>query len=250
MKQYKDYSKWVFLAIPIIIIIPVLLNWVLRWEVQSGPIIGGDNGPEIWLAFWGAYLAAIGSLVMAMVALLQNSRIREQNVIKEQYEFECKQYERVESYVLENNSLYKINHLISFCLTLANCNDNNNQQEAYLRVRKDLISYQTRLNTTVVKFEKMRLGLNHSPYFPIIKEYNIVFLELCDHFNEILQRFGRDTSPDYHAYDNELKDFIHNADNRINRLDVSKSLFEAGNDYLDEQLSIIKKLSEQLKQTV
>ena len=65
-----------WLAIIVILVIPILLNLVLQMETPNAcnVISDNDSGPGIWLAFWGAYLAAIGSFIMAWVSYNQNKK--------------------------------------------------------------------------------------------------------------------------------------------------------------------------------
>lgn len=48
-----------------VILLPISLNYVLQLSCLGTDIIGT---PETWLSFWGTYMGAVGSLVMAIIA--------------------------------------------------------------------------------------------------------------------------------------------------------------------------------------
>ena len=270
----RDQQRWscknyLIVVLIILLIIPPFLNWVLRWDVKCGPIIGGERSSEIWLTFWGSYLAAIGSLVMACVSFIQNQKILKQNGINEQYRYEYDIYNKAEEYVLENNNLHQIQHFLTFlCMLLQSSEEGTAQttQDTFLRVRAAFLSYQNKLNNTVTKYNKLRIGRNKNPYYAIIGEYNKTFLELSEVFHVLIFRFGgyvESTSYEYQSYIDFLntqkiinstseldiklllRSFVVYADYKIKGIPVAKSLFEAGSNFLDEQLEIIKQLREQ-----
>lgn len=81
MKNNRKFSwSWLLLVI-IVCILPIFVNGMMKI-----PCIWSVGNSNVWIAFWGAYLGAIGSFIMAFIAyrtLLKNDEqleyIKEQN---------------------------------------------------------------------------------------------------------------------------------------------------------------------------
>lgn len=55
------------ICILITLLFPFILNYLLLKPAMFA-VIGGNNGPIVWLQFWGCYITAIATLVMAVSA--------------------------------------------------------------------------------------------------------------------------------------------------------------------------------------
>ena len=118
--RYRKIPMRLFIIVFLVILsIPLVLNAILQLKVSSiMPIIEGtDGGPATWLQFWGSYLAAIASFVMAFIAYkqgvdnqLENKRLREAELKKQEYDAIKHEYEFLENRVLENIKLYTVRH--------------------------------------------------------------------------------------------------------------------------------------------
>ena len=107
----KSIINWIGIVVCLFLValtIPVVLNEVLQWNVSDCIIGKQGDAPATWLAFWGTYLAAIGSLVMAWVSHRQNKEIQRQNAYKVKYDACQKNYDFFEKQLIENASLYSV----------------------------------------------------------------------------------------------------------------------------------------------
>lgn len=68
----KKLCLWVLLAL-VIILLPIAVNGLMII-----PCCWSTNEPNEWIGFWGAYLGAIGSFVMALIAYLTMQKNDEQ----------------------------------------------------------------------------------------------------------------------------------------------------------------------------
>lgn len=68
----------IILAVFVAITIPIVLNYIL--PIETGlKIIGGNKSNIVWLEFWGAYLAALGSFVLGWISYVINRNAIKQN---------------------------------------------------------------------------------------------------------------------------------------------------------------------------
>ncbi len=58
-------NKWIWFILGVIILIPLILNWILDLPALYS-IVGDD---EVWLSFWGSYIGSIFSSLMAVFIL-------------------------------------------------------------------------------------------------------------------------------------------------------------------------------------
>lgn len=75
----REFIKkhWLHLAIAAI---PVVFICTYIWFVISGPVpVGEDLEKSDWLTFWGGFLSFTGSIVLGIVAVLQNIQANETN---------------------------------------------------------------------------------------------------------------------------------------------------------------------------
>ena len=104
---FENIGK-VCLSVFVIVSIPILLNFILQWNTPFGEVIGDSNGTEVWLGFWGAYLAAIGSTIMAVVAVISDRKTREQYAKKAEYDTARLTFDLFEKQLIEDTKLYSV----------------------------------------------------------------------------------------------------------------------------------------------
>lgn len=80
--------------------IPILLNFLLPIDTGLN-IIGGNDSSHVWLVFWGAYLSALGSFVIAVASLYINRQAIKQN-------------EKLQAHQTWNEMAMRYNHLEKF----------------------------------------------------------------------------------------------------------------------------------------
>lgn len=72
-RKTRNKWRWPFCVL-IICLLPVFVNWIMtvpcEWSIE---------GPQVWIGFWGAYLGAVASLVMAFIAYRQMRILSNQN---------------------------------------------------------------------------------------------------------------------------------------------------------------------------
>ena len=77
------WKYWVVIFIAAIVLIPILLNWVIRWQ-SFFEFVGKDTD---WLMFWVTYISAIASFAMVFITWRTLKQNEEQlNEIKRQWE--------------------------------------------------------------------------------------------------------------------------------------------------------------------
>ena len=71
----KSIIKKYWHLIVIVLIVPILLNYILPQSFSFvGNIIGGDNSSEVWLNFYSSYIGAIISTGVAFYVLYKNRK--------------------------------------------------------------------------------------------------------------------------------------------------------------------------------
>ena len=117
----KSVCLWIILGLLFLfIVVPVGLNYVLRIQVPT-PVVGGEDSEKVWLAFWGAYLAAIGSIIMAIVSYLNNRNNAIKNFLMHKSEMEHQNLLLLEKELIRNETLHSI--LQATKIYKLSCND-------------------------------------------------------------------------------------------------------------------------------
>ena len=164
MRCLEKCNFWIIAII--ILVVPVVLNLLLLLPAPINVI----GEPSDWLRFWGAYLGAICSAFAATIAIYQNIAIRKQNATNAQIAKETDEYNKLESYILENNQLLSV---ISFCriALLLKSNDANNRDwlASYSQCQK--IHADTQRSTTL--FERYQED-------ELLKAYGMILLPLAN----------------------------------------------------------------------
>ena len=76
MKQFCKNNKWIFIFLPLIILIPMCLNiFFINGNLNTGKNLGNVE----WLAFWGSYLGGAATLIAVCLTLSQNMKVIKQN---------------------------------------------------------------------------------------------------------------------------------------------------------------------------
>lgn len=68
------WKHWVAIFIAAVVLIPILLNWVIRWR-SFFKFVGKDTD---WLGFWVTYISAIASFAMVFITWFTLKQNREQ----------------------------------------------------------------------------------------------------------------------------------------------------------------------------
>ena len=69
MKKFSS-KAWYLIAILLVFVIPFFLNWVLMLDC-SFDFVGQDTD---WLAFWGAYLGAVFTLLLGLYSIYKDNQ--------------------------------------------------------------------------------------------------------------------------------------------------------------------------------
>ena len=99
--------------------IPPIMNFIL--PIKTGlNILGGGESTTIWLSFWGAYLAALGSFVLGFVSHCNNIEAVKQNekiLHNNGWEHLVNRYDHIEKFVINEEYIHhpaNIDELISY----------------------------------------------------------------------------------------------------------------------------------------
>lgn len=73
-KIYLDHIKAISLVVlAMAIVLPVLILQVIQWINKLPWFFGGiaylENGASVWLSFWGSYIGAIATILIALITL-------------------------------------------------------------------------------------------------------------------------------------------------------------------------------------
>lgn len=66
----------IIVGLSLLFLIPFTLNEGRQCESSLKSIIGGGKAPQAWLSLWGSYIASIGSIIAATVALWNSKKER------------------------------------------------------------------------------------------------------------------------------------------------------------------------------
>lgn len=113
----------------LVLLIPVLLNYVMRIKAPT-PVVGGDRSSEIWLAFWGAYLAAVGSFFVAWLSYRNNKENGERAVLIEMIRIKETECQLLKEELSRNEAILSINNAI----------------EVYILAKEDWMKADSKLN--------------------------------------------------------------------------------------------------------
>ena len=181
MKKNSSIMEYIgifFTIISIIVIIPILLNFVLQCNTPRGKVIGGENSPSVWLDFWGAYLAAIGSTILAIIAVYGNKKTRKQYAMKAEYETAKLAYDNFEKQIINDIKLYSVTKFTTIN-RLCYENDMNN----IIKVQDDLFKELQLSSITIVKYNN---DVYFNDYVKLLGIYNNQFLKYSEEVKKLL----------------------------------------------------------------
>lgn len=84
----------------IIIVIPCLINFILAYRVPSGIYVVGEN--KDWLAFWGAYIASIGSFIIIYQTYKNHNDLKMLQINTLEYSSEQKKIDDLRIQLVDN----------------------------------------------------------------------------------------------------------------------------------------------------
>lgn len=164
--------KRFYLIAVFILMMPVVLNFVLPIETGLNNL-GGEGNPTIWLSFWGAYLAALGSFFLGFISYCNNKEAVKQNekilnnIILEQLE---ERFDHLENYVANEEKHYNESFIKKVVEIMRKCQDNN-ERLIFLYSQKQNISL-TSLN--IIRFiEQERANEYHNETGRALYEYGM-----------------------------------------------------------------------------
>lgn len=108
MKKIKSKTKVAIVVLIAILLIPIALNFLLQVSIKGIFVIGNDNSETVWLSFFGSY---IGAIITSLVAfyILYIDRKDNFNVI--QYQNECSTFRKGISDLITYTAIYDKNHI-------------------------------------------------------------------------------------------------------------------------------------------
>ncbi len=122
-----------FFIVVVILIIPVVLNFVL--QIKTGLNIIGGGRLTVWLSFWGTYLTALGSFFLGYVSYCNNKeavKLNEKLLHHYGWEHLVNRYNHIEEFVINEERIHHPTHIdelitylkkgddSAFCLQLSN----------------------------------------------------------------------------------------------------------------------------------
>lgn len=186
-----NLTKKKTIAITIIFLIPILLNWVLQWNVgYCGSIISGNDGaPVTWLAFWGTYLGAIGAFVMAYVSYFQSKKEGIRIHLRNQYEFLSRDYEIFERYMVKQLRVHSFSRITKlYYLAKDVYKTTKVDREQRIRIFKEYYYSRVQdLDETTLGYARLLEQENtYLPYGHELMRINTMYLEIFDSFFELV----------------------------------------------------------------
>ena len=218
----KSVCLWIILGLLFLfIVVPVGLNYVLRIQVPT-PVIGGEDSEKVWLAFWGAYLSALGSFIMAFVSFLNNRKNAVQSFLMQKTTNTRKYLLNLEVEMIRNETLHSI--LQATKIYRLACTDPKSAIQAN-------IIWCQRLKDATLRFLKIQNAHEQdvNNYYHHLRSASSFYVDL----NEKIDVIIHELEPLFHdkggAYKNKLVEF----DNLLNGVylnasDMSEKLSDAG----------------------
>ena len=179
----KLTKRSIIAALLLILTIPLALNFILQIKNQTpvSIIAGNDGAPATWLQFWGTYLAAIASFVMAFVAYRQsednrndNMKLREQGVRRTEYESKKQEYDLFEKRLVQDMKLY----LVSRFTKIGRQYDTGDQDGAKF-AQEQLVNELQLSNLYILRFwdPNAERGAQMCQYMQLLQRYNNYYVE-------------------------------------------------------------------------
>lgn len=201
-----------------IVVIPIILNYCLQKTVGVY-VIGGEESSSVWLGFWGTYLSTIGTVVMAWVALRQNTNIAKRDERNREFDKACENYAELERFIKEQEKLYTPSR---FCKIGES--KKSGDMLTYIDVR---LSFRQELQMSSTSFMRFMDNADKE-----IMSYGIVLCHFNKAYMECLERIGHDFTKTL-VEEREVDEIINNNINILNAdLENGDNLLEKGFDLL------------------
>lgn len=224
----------VFLLLFIFIaIIPGLLNYFLQKESFISSVIGGDEAPRIWLSFWGSYLAAIGSVIAASVALCNERKNRKRDYFQHRLSELRGQYALVEKEVmdlLEVHSLYQLTGIVRAY-----------GDDGVMAARDKQEVLFSKLKYALIPGERYHDNKYSPEFIQALKSSNIFFLDKALEARELIEKDQNDSD------NKSLQSWIERVSKEWDESSNKNDLFYAGLDLLHNLREEINKLESELQ---
>lgn len=184
------WKHWVVIFIAIVVLIPILLNWVIRWR-SFFKFVGKDTD---WLGFWVTYISAIASFAMVFITwrtLQQNKEQLEE--IKRQWNEQNKPILSFKIIVLKDVFYLKVENtgkssIVNAKLILG--------ERALLILQKEGIDISCRKEN--ILDDILNLGANDSQSYPLCIYRDVGNFDCFDIIAEY------DNNAEYHKIDMKL----------------------------------------------
>ena len=190
------------------IVIPIILNMILQWQISNSVITDNNNGPATWLVFWGAFLSAIGAFTMALVSYTQNcnqSKIELKRVEKDSLE---SRYEKADLFIRDlietSDPAVFIEIFYSLCknkveIAHANC---LKQYTHILTIQQSILRFNSHKDCCSNKYEEdflFAFRKNYDILYDIYSNLNIKIKDIKDNNNTVppKEELELSLSPDY-----------------------------------------------------
>lgn len=101
----------IIVAFLVLLLIPAILNYLLQFESPIN-VIGGDKSAKVWLAFWGAYLSAVGSGMLAIITVYDSRNNRKQRDKDNKIAILREEYSSLERSIIMNERIHSYSNIL------------------------------------------------------------------------------------------------------------------------------------------
>lgn len=210
----------------VFLIIPFTLNCLLQKESCLKSVIGGTESPKVWLAFWGSYLAALGTLFAAGVALINSEKERKDNRLFHRLSTLRQVYFNMEKEINDIINLHSIFKLTEIYRALPNLINANNFQQLFL--------FELRNSVTIA--EKLNDFYECHTFLKAFRDVNIYYVDKSIDIKEILIR-----DIEINEKGKMLEEFLMDVSNDPKRKVMEDSLNIEGRNFLSQcRINIVK----------
>ncbi len=160
------------MLVVLVLIIPMFLNFVLLAKNPFQVAIVSAQNPQAytWLMFWGAYLSAVGSVIMAYVSYRQNQKILEKTHEIETNKKKLEAYRIMEDYIVKNERLHSDAYFQKY--KLIDVSNRNNLLYQLKKHRDILLNISTRVVFFRDSTETLDKSSDYYRYFHVLAELN------------------------------------------------------------------------------
>lgn len=227
-----------FIIIAVVIVaIPVVLNFIL--PIKTGlNNLDGEGNPTIWLTFWGAYLAALGSFFLGVVSYMNNKDAVKQNekiLYNITLDHLIDRYNHLEKFIANEESHYNESYINKVIAIMKKCEDNN-ERLVYLYQQKQKITL-TSLN--IIRFlEQESASVCHNATEKALLQYGNGLKDandgICDYIDALIRTIKNEQSNSF-----DLEKFMN--ENIIEKaIDSCNGLIDLGTDFLQAEKKRIR----------